>query len=179
MVNSSGSTLSRRMVCKSAMILPLAAIRGTAANRAVTVGLIGTGNRGPYVAGLMAKHTPARVVALCDIVEEKMERARKTIGVENPKAYSDLHQLLASDVDAVIIQKLRTAYRKGRRGPANARVGHNLASWGRFASPILSASKRSQGRAAAINRAAPQLRQEEAATRLNAFEGKESGAGTL
>ena len=52
---------------------------------------------------MMAKNTPARVVALCDVFEEKMEQAKKSIGVENPKLYKDFRQMLASDVDAVII----------------------------------------------------------------------------
>ena len=78
-------------------------IRGSAANSAVTVGLIGAGSRGTYVTGLVAKNTPARVVALCDVVDGKSEKAAKTIGVENPQLYKDYHQLLASDVDAVII----------------------------------------------------------------------------
>lgn len=94
--------VTRRGVVQSAL-LPLAAVRGSAANSAVTVGLIGAGERGSFVAELMAKHTPARVVALCDIFEEKAAAAKKRIGLENPRLYSDFRQLLASDVDAVII----------------------------------------------------------------------------
>jgi predicted dehydrogenase len=52
---------------------------------------------------MLAKNTPARVVALCDIFPEKMERAKKVIGVENPKMYQDFREMLASDIDAVII----------------------------------------------------------------------------
>jgi predicted dehydrogenase len=88
---------------KTAAILPLAAARGSAANSAVSIGLIGTGSRGTYLAGLIAKNTPARVAALCDLFEEKMEKAKKSIGVENPKLYKDFRKLLESDVDAVII----------------------------------------------------------------------------
>ena len=93
----------RNVVAHAAAVLPWAAIRGTAANSAVSVGLLGTGNRGPYVAGMLAKNTPGRVTALCDLFPEKMERAKSTIGVENPKTYTDLRELLKSDVDAVII----------------------------------------------------------------------------
>ena len=88
---------------RAALFVPLAAWRGSAANGAVTVGLVGAGNRGSYVAGLMAKHTPARVVALCDIVDEKMQQAKASIGIEDPKLYKDIERLLASDVDAIII----------------------------------------------------------------------------
>jgi predicted dehydrogenase len=83
--------------------MPITAIRGTAANSSVTVGLLGSGNRGTYVARTLAKNTPARVVALCDLFDEKIERARKSIGVPDAKAYKDFHQMLASDVDAIII----------------------------------------------------------------------------
>jgi predicted dehydrogenase len=88
---------------QAAALLPLVAVRGTAANSSVSVGLLGSGNRGPYVAGMLAKNTAARVVALCDILPEKMERAKGVIGVENPKTYRDFRELLASDIDAVII----------------------------------------------------------------------------
>ena len=88
---------------RAALFVPLAAWRGSAANGAVTGGVVGAGNRGSYVAGLMAKHTPARVVALCDIVDEKMQQAKASIGIEDPKLYKDIERLLASDVDAIII----------------------------------------------------------------------------
>jgi myo-inositol 2-dehydrogenase / D-chiro-inositol 1-dehydrogenase len=94
---------SRRAALKTAALAPLFLVRGTAANSAVTVGLIGAGGRGTYITGLVAKHTPARVVALCDVVDGKSEKAAKSIGVENPRIYKDFRQLLASDVDAVII----------------------------------------------------------------------------
>ena len=97
------SMFTRRTAVKAAAILPWATIRGSGANSAVTVGLIGSGSRGTYVAGLMAKDTPARVVALCDVFDEKMQQAKQRIGLENPKFYKDFRQLLASDVDAVII----------------------------------------------------------------------------
>jgi predicted dehydrogenase len=93
----------RSVIAHAAAVLPLAAVRGTAANAAISVGLLGSGNRGPYVAGMLAKNTSARVTALCDIFPEKMERAKATIGVQDAKTYQDFRELLASDVDAVII----------------------------------------------------------------------------
>ena len=56
----------------------------------MTVGLIGAGNRGTFVAGLMAKNTPARVVALCDVVDGKMEKAAKSIGARESEAVQGL-----------------------------------------------------------------------------------------
>jgi myo-inositol 2-dehydrogenase / D-chiro-inositol 1-dehydrogenase len=88
---------------RSFIVLPLAAVAGSAANDSITVGLLGTGNRGPFVASMMAKNTRARIVALCDVFPEKMEKAKATIGVENPRLYTDFHKMLASDIDAIII----------------------------------------------------------------------------
>src|SRR5439155_9157747 len=97
------SNTSRRNALKAAAMMPFAAVRGSAANSAVTVGLFGSGNRGTYVAGMLAKNTPGRVVALCDLFDAKMEKAKASIGLDSPKMYKDFRQLLASDVDAVII----------------------------------------------------------------------------
>lgn len=94
---------SRRDVLKSAAVLSASVVAGSAANSAVTVGLIGSGNRGTYVATEMAKNTPARIVALCDLYPEKMEQAKTKIGITDAKMYKDLRDMLASDVDAVII----------------------------------------------------------------------------
>jgi predicted dehydrogenase len=96
-------SLSRRNVLKAAAAVSFAAARGTAANSAPTVGLIGCGGRGGTVTKALAENTPARVVALCDLFDEQIERAQKRIGLGSPKTYNDLHKLLESDVDAVII----------------------------------------------------------------------------
>ncbi len=76
-------------------------VRGSQANSALTVGLIGCGNRGMYVSGLFAKNENARVAAYTDIYEDKFKAAgEKYTGA---KRYKDLHELLASNMDAVLI----------------------------------------------------------------------------
>jgi predicted dehydrogenase len=90
--------MTRRTLLASAI-----AANATAANSAPTVGVIGTGNRGTYIASMLAKHTPGRVTALCDLFDERIERAKKEIGVPDARVYKDFEKLLASDVDAVII----------------------------------------------------------------------------
>lgn len=95
--------MTRRDLVKAAALMPLAAARGTAANSAVTVGLIGSGGRGTFDAGLLVNLPNARLVALCDIFDDRIERAKKNIPLKDPKVYKDYHELLASDVDAVII----------------------------------------------------------------------------
>jgi myo-inositol 2-dehydrogenase / D-chiro-inositol 1-dehydrogenase len=97
------SNVSRRSILKAAALVPAAAVGGSAANSTVTVGLLGSGGRGTTVAGLLEKNTKGRIVALCDLFEEKMQRAKERIGLENPKMYKDFQEMLASDIDAVII----------------------------------------------------------------------------
>ena len=49
-------------------------VRGTAANSAIRLGLLGCGNRGTYVATSFANHTNVRVVALADLFADQLER---------------------------------------------------------------------------------------------------------
>ncbi len=76
-------------------------VRGSQANSAVSVGLIGCGGRGTHDAGLMAKHEFARMAAICDIYDDKLEAAGKKFS--GAKAYKNYKDVLASDVDAVLI----------------------------------------------------------------------------
>ena len=91
--------ISRRELMAASLSLSAA----NAANGPLSVGVLGTGNRGTFVAAMLAKNTSARVVALCDVVPEHLAAAQKEIGVANPKLYSDFQKLLASDIDAIII----------------------------------------------------------------------------
>jgi predicted dehydrogenase len=97
------ANFSRRRLLYAGSMVPAAAVRSSAANSAVSVGLIGAGGRGTLDATLLVKNTPARLAALCDIVPERMERATKATGADHPRLYADYRELLASDVDAVII----------------------------------------------------------------------------
>lgn len=102
-MQTSSSVISRRDLIRATTILPAAAIRGSAANSAVTVGLIGAGGRGTTVSRLMTEHSSARITAISDLYEAKIDAARQRIPSAGAKAYKDYHELLASDVDAVII----------------------------------------------------------------------------
>jgi myo-inositol 2-dehydrogenase / D-chiro-inositol 1-dehydrogenase len=80
------------------------AVRGSQANSQISVGLIGSGGRGSYDASVIHADPRARITALCDKFPDRIERAKGTIHVENPKAYADFEKLLAApDIDAVII----------------------------------------------------------------------------
>ena len=99
----SNATSRRKVLQTAAIALPLAAVRGAAANSAPSVGLIGCGGRGGSLARSLLEATDARLVAMCDLFDEQIARAKQRIGTNAPKEYNDLNELLAADVDAVII----------------------------------------------------------------------------
>jgi predicted dehydrogenase len=74
---------------------------GSQANSAFTVALVGCGRRGTYDAGYFAQNPNARIVAACDIYDDQLDQAKRQFpGV---KTYKDYQDLLASDVDAVLL----------------------------------------------------------------------------
>jgi len=79
------------------------AVRGSDANSAISVGLIGAGNRGTYDATLVHADPRARITAVCDLFDDRIEAAIPKIKVEKPAVYKEFEKLLASNVDAVII----------------------------------------------------------------------------
>jgi predicted dehydrogenase len=78
-------------------------VRGSQANSKVTVGLIGSGGRGTYDTGIVNNDPRAKVTALCDLYDDRIEQATERLKLEKPNVYKDYQKLLASDVDAVII----------------------------------------------------------------------------
>lgn len=101
----------------SLAILKPQLVRGTAANSAVRIGLLGCGGRGTADATGLATNTPARVVALADLFTDRLEAAKKQFddlaqskgyaGIDasqvfrGPKAYQDL--VNSKEVDVVLI----------------------------------------------------------------------------
>ena len=94
---------SRRNLLYAASIVPFAAVRGTAANSAVTVGLLGCGNRGSFLGQTLTEHTQARLTSLCDLYPEAIARARQKIGRSSFEVFQDMDKMLASSIDAVMI----------------------------------------------------------------------------
>jgi predicted dehydrogenase len=99
------SPLSRRGLFGAGAftILSPALVRGTQANSKISLGLIGSGNRGTYDATIVHSDPRARVTALCDLFDDRIEMAKAKLKLENPATYTDYEKLLASDVDAVLI----------------------------------------------------------------------------
>lgn len=80
------------------------AVRGSQANSKIAVGLIGVGGRGQYDAAIFNADPRARVTALCDLFDDRIEVGTQKIKIEKPTVYKDYEKLLAAgDLDAVII----------------------------------------------------------------------------
>jgi predicted dehydrogenase len=78
-------------------------IRTTKAADGVKFGVIGTGSRGNYLLKHLKSIDSGQCVAICDVNDEAMNNAQKTIG-GNPKRYNDWRELLADkNVDAVFV----------------------------------------------------------------------------
>ncbi len=74
---------------------------GSQANSALSVGVLGYGNRGAYVGGIFARNEHARITSICDIYDDKIKNGQeKYSGV---KTFRKAEELMASDVDAVLI----------------------------------------------------------------------------
>ena len=74
-----------------------------AANDQVQYGFIGTGSRGSYLLGHLAKIDNGRCVAVCDLDPEHAAKGADVIGT-NPQKFKDYRELLAAkNVDAVLI----------------------------------------------------------------------------
>jgi myo-inositol 2-dehydrogenase/D-chiro-inositol 1-dehydrogenase len=84
-------------------IVPPQAVRGSQANSKISVGLIGSGGRGVYDATIVHADPRARITALCDLFDDRIEVATQRLKLEKPAVYRDFERLLASEVDAVVI----------------------------------------------------------------------------
>jgi len=79
-------------------------VRGSEANSRVSVGLIGSGGRGSWDAGIVTRDSRAQLTALCDKFPDRIDEAATHLKLSNPKTYTDFEKMLAApDIDAVII----------------------------------------------------------------------------
>ena len=97
------TAITRRGLIRSAAVVPFAAATGSAANSAVTVGIIGLGGRGSSHARHLASLPQAQLISVAEVSEASIERARAKVSLDGVKLHEDLREVLASDVDAVII----------------------------------------------------------------------------
>jgi len=88
-------------------IIPAKAVRGTEANSRVELGLVGSGNRGTWLAHLFEESAPAKVVALHDYFRDRVDTAGEQLQVGASRRHIGLdgyHELLAGKVDAVAVE---------------------------------------------------------------------------
>jgi len=84
-----------------------ASVRGTQANSAIEMGIIGTGGRGVWLGALAQKETQIKIVALQDPFEDRLVKARERLGVDSSRCHKGVdayRELLASKLDAVAIE---------------------------------------------------------------------------
>ena len=77
------------------------------ANSIVEVGLIGCGGRGNWLAPFFPEHAGARLVAVADVMRERLETTRGKLKVQAARAYhgpDSYRELAHSQLDAVVIE---------------------------------------------------------------------------
>ncbi len=80
---------------------------GSQASSRVTLGLIGCGGRGTWIADLFQKHGGCEITAAADYFADRVEEVGAKLGVAPARRFSGLsgyERLLASGVDAVVIE---------------------------------------------------------------------------
>lgn len=74
------------------------------AGRPVGTGMIGTGNRGSYLLRGVLAQPGAKVLALCDIKPDRLDRAATAAAKDSPATYPDWHKVIErKDIGAVFI----------------------------------------------------------------------------
>jgi predicted dehydrogenase len=89
------------------MILKPETAFGSQANSAIAIGLVGCGSRGNWVGGMFKEFTGARLVALHDPFQNRMDFTRDNLKVPDArlyKGYEGYEELAASKLDAVVIE---------------------------------------------------------------------------
>jgi predicted dehydrogenase len=103
------STSRRSFVASSAglLILKPETVFGTQANSAIELGIVGCGGRGNWIGDLFLKNSETRIVALADVVRQRLDEAARKFNVDGSRAYHGPdagRQLAASKLDAVAIE---------------------------------------------------------------------------
>ena len=74
------------------------------AQQVVGTGMIGVGGRGSYLLQAALAQPSARILAVCDIKPDRLDKAATAAARDNPATYADWHKILErKDVDAVFI----------------------------------------------------------------------------
>ena len=81
-------------------------VRGAGANSKVSLGLIGCGGRGTWIANLFKQHGGYNVVAVADYFQDRIDNAGEKLGVASANRFPGLsgYKKLLEKVDAVAIE---------------------------------------------------------------------------
>ena len=159
-----GDNLNRRTFLNAAgaagfTIMRSPTARGSQANSAVRIGLLGCGGRGTAVASGFIKNTPARVVALADIFQDQLDAAKARFGKTEsgiapsqvflgPKAFQEMAN--SKEIDMVIVttppyfhpEHLEAVVAAGKHVYLEKPVGIDVPGCKR----VLAASEKAQGK---------------------------------
>jgi myo-inositol 2-dehydrogenase / D-chiro-inositol 1-dehydrogenase len=92
-------SLTRRSVLAAAPVI----LRAQATSDELRVAVVGTGNRGSFLLKHLVTVPGVRVVAVCDIIQERAEKTAAVAG--NARVWTDYRQMLdgQKDIDAVVV----------------------------------------------------------------------------
>src|SRR5947207_1593701 len=77
---------------------------GQTSQQKIGTGMIGVGNRGSYLLQGVLAQPNAKVLALCDIKSDRLDKAATAAARDNPATYADWRKIIdRKDVDAVYI----------------------------------------------------------------------------
>jgi myo-inositol 2-dehydrogenase/D-chiro-inositol 1-dehydrogenase len=97
----------REMIAFSGTLVAPTILRSQQRSDEIRVAFVGTGNRGTYLLRTMLKIPGARVVAVCDIVEERAQNAARLVSEAGGSArvWTDFRRMLdeQKDIDAVVL----------------------------------------------------------------------------
>jgi len=83
---------------------PALAAHAFQSEKPVNTAMIGTGNRGSFLLQGVLRQPAAKVLALCDIKPDRLDKAASAAAKDNPATYSDCQKVIErKDVDAVFI----------------------------------------------------------------------------
>ena len=88
------------------MLVTPAVAFGSQANSALEIGVIGCGGRGNYIGGFFREYTGARVTAVADPFDERMDAARKNLESPNAEGFGGIDgykRMLDRKLDAVLV----------------------------------------------------------------------------
>jgi predicted dehydrogenase len=72
--------------------------------QAVNTGMIGVGNRGSYLTQAVLAQSNSKIVALCDINPDRLDKAATAAAKDKPTTYTDWRRIIdRKDIDAVFI----------------------------------------------------------------------------